>query len=271
MLVQQERSVKIPMITVRGGSFIMGLSHGLDFLEQDLALYDLEQVLPVHQVAVSSFMMAVTEVTQLQYHTVMDEKPSSFKNGSDAPQRPVENVSWFNAVLYCNELSKLEGLECAYYNDQTFRTEYTRGSSVFWKETSTGYRLPTEAEWEYAARGGIHSKAYAYAGSNNINMVAWYNDNSRESTHPVAVKAPNELGLYDMNGNVNEWCWDLFNSYGTEGKPDTVKSRSDLERVVRGGSWNFKEFYPGVAFRHGSFKDMGRDDIGFRLVRSLFS
>jgi formylglycine-generating enzyme required for sulfatase activity len=135
--------------------------------------------LPVHTVTVSSFYMDKTEVTQAEYRKVMGKNPSRFSGCDDCP---VESVSWHDANEYAKKVGK---------------------------------RLPTEAEWEYAARGGSKSKGYTYSGSNGIDAVGWYDDNSDDKTHPVAQKQPNELGLYDMSGNVWEWCSDRYGSYSS--------------------------------------------------------
>ena len=166
----------VATVSVAGGTFQMG-SVGI--------------AEPVHSVTVSSFLIAKYEVTQAQYQTVVGSNPSSFTSGADAPNRPVERVSWYNAVAFCNALSALEGLTACYT---------TNGTTVTADFTKNGYRLPTEAEWEYAARGRAPGPVYpyTYAGSNDVNSVAWYSSNSGSSTHPVGTKGANELGIYDM-------------------------------------------------------------------------
>ena len=161
---------------------------------------------PVHSITVSSFYMGETEVTQALWKAVMGGNPSRFK-GDDLP---VEQVSWNN----CQEfIEKLNGL------------------------TGKDFRLPTEAEWEYAARGGKKSNGYKYAGSNTVDNVAWYDGNSGSKTHPVKTKQPNELGLYDMSGNVFEWCQDRYGSYSSGSQTDPKGPSSGSLRVLRGGSW----------------------------------
>jgi len=166
----------VATVSVAGGTFQMG-SVGI--------------AEPVHSVTVSSFLIAKYEVTQAQYQTVVGSNPSSFTSGADAPNRPVERVSWYNAVAFCNALSALEGLTACYT---------TNGTTVTADFAKNGYRLPTEAEWEYAARGRAPGPVYpyTYAGSNDVNSVAWYSSNSGSSTHPVGTKGANELGIYDM-------------------------------------------------------------------------
>lgn len=175
---------------------------------------------PAHQVTLSSFSIGQTEVTQALWQAVMAFNPSSFSsaNGNtDDLSRPVENVSWNDCQAFITEMTLLTG--------KTFR-------------------LPTEAEWEYAARGGNMSRGYKYAGSNNIDDVAWYNntgDYIGDQTHPVATKTPNELGLYDMSGNVDEMCWDLYGEYSDEAQTNPPgpewSAWGDLH-VFRGGNWN---------------------------------
>ena len=188
---------------------------------------------PIHTVTVSSFFMDKTEVTQGQYRKVMGKNPSHF---SGCDECPVESVSWHDANKYAKKVGK---------------------------------RLPTEAEWEYAARGGNKSMGYKYnAGSNNIKDVAWYYGNSGRKTHPVGQKDPNELGLYDMSGNVREWCSDWYDSgyYGKSPITDPEGPNSGSTRVLRGGSWNSNDYGCRVAFRLG-FNPSGRNNYyGFRLV-----
>jgi len=187
---------------------------------------------PVHTVTVSSFFMDITEVTQAQYRNVMGKNPSVFSGCDDCP---VENVSWYDANEYAKRVGK---------------------------------RLPTEAEWEYAARGGNKSKGYKYAGSNNINDVAWYDDNSGSKIHPVAQKQPNQLGLYDMSGNVWEWCSDWYGAayYQNSPRNNPQGPNSGTQRVLRGGSWDDSVSGCRVAVRLWGFPDGWNDYFGFRLV-----
>ena len=189
---------------------------------------------PIHTVTVSSFYMDKTEVTQAEYRKVMGKNPSKFSGCDDCP---VENVSWHDANEYAKKVGK---------------------------------RLPTEAEWEYAARGGNKSKGYRYSGSNTISSVGWYDNNSDWKTHPVAQKQPNELGLYDMSGNVWEWCSDWYGeeSYSSSPQNNPQGPNSGEYRVLRGGSWGSLDGSCRVANRNGSDPGSRYYDLGFRLVLS---
>jgi formylglycine-generating enzyme required for sulfatase activity len=228
----------LDMVPVADGIFQMGSTSGGS------------DELPAHSVKVSSFLISKYEVTQAQYQQVVGSNPSHFTGGTDAPKRPVEQVSWYDAVSFCNALSDREG----------FQKVYTiNGTNVTADFSKNGYRLPTEAEWEYAARGGNQSRGYAYSGSNTAGDVAWDGSNSGETPHPVGTKAPNELGLFDMSGNVWEWCWDRYGSYGSAAQDNPPGPTSGTYRVLRGGSWdNFGDYGRGA----------GRvNSIGFRPVR----
>ncbi len=178
-----------------------------------------------------------TEVTQKLYESVMGTNPSYFRGENN----PVERVSWYDAIEFCNALSKKLGYEPAYS---------INGDSVTWNENANGFRLPTVEEWQYAARGG---ESYTYSGSNNLDSVGWYGGNSRNETHQVAQKSPNGYGLYDMSGNVWEWCW---------------VSDGNHYRYGCGGSWGYDEYGCEVDSRYDDLADGGYNSIGFRIVRS---
>jgi sulfatase modifying factor 1 len=195
-------------------------------------------------------------VTQGQWRE-MSGNPSNFSScGSSCP---VENVSWLDAVGYANWRSAQEGLESCYVID---------GAAVSWPKglDCAGYRLPTESEWEWAARAG---RSRQYSGSNDVDAVAWYSGNSGSTTHPVGQKASNGWGLYDMSGNVWEWCWDVYGEYPTNASVDPLGASTGSDRVARGGSWYSNPAYVRVALRYGITPSGSYDALGLRLARSL--
>ena len=195
---------------------------------------------PIHTVTIGDFYIGKYEVTQRQWMEIMGNNPSYFKGD----RLPVEQVSWYDILVFIRKLNA---------------------------KTGANYRLPTEAEWEYAARGGNQSSGYKYVGSNNVDEVAWYSNNSDRKTHSVGRKKPNELGLYDMSGNVWEWCQDYFdkNYYSISILNNPEGPSTGEDRVIRGGRWGNNDIYVRVANRDYCDPD-GRDfGIGFRLVRDL--
>ncbi|GHV22414.1 hypothetical protein FACS189494_09210 [Spirochaetia bacterium] len=237
-------SIPANMVRVEDGTFSMGSSSG----ESDEK--------PVHSVTVKSFSMGKYEVTQAEYEAVMGTNPSNWKGA----KLPVENVSWLDAIEYCNKRSLNEGLTPAYRGS---------GNDIICNFSASGYRLPTEAEWEYAAKGGNKDyMTYEYAGGNNAGAVGWYTDNSGERTHEVGTKAPNSLGLYDMSGNVWEWCWDWYsNSYTSGAQTDPTGAASGSYRVLRGGSWSYYAKYLRSAYRNSNTPTSRYYIYGFRVVR----
>ena len=187
------------MVYVSGGTFTMGATG-----EQDSDAFDDEK--PTHSVTLNSFYLCKYEVTQALWKAVMGKNPSDFKGNN----LPVENVSWNDCQTFISRLNNLTG---------------------------RNFRLPTEAEWEYAARGGNRSRGYKYSGSNNPSDVSWDIDNSGDKTHPVGSKRPNELGLYDMSGNVYEWCSDWYGTYSSSSQTNPTGPSSGWGRVKRGGCW----------------------------------
>ena len=201
-------------------------------------------------VTVSSFKMDRYPVTQSLYKAVTSENPSKFK-GDD---RPVERVSWFEAAEFCNRLSEMCGLPKAYEGEE---------KNIRWLRDSTGFRLPTEAEWELACRAGTSGERYG-----ELDRIAWYRGNSEGSTHGVGQKEPNACGLYDMLGNVWEWCWDWHASYPNDWESDPIGPERGTARVFRGGSWGGPAGDCRSA-RRGSYEPVRRSyDVGFRLARS---
>ncbi len=236
-------------------------------------------------ITLSDFYIGKNEVTQKEWTDVMGSNPSHFKGDN----LPVETVSWYDCVEYCNKRSMKESLKPYYTIDKNNKdpNNQTVVDEIKWTVTinagANGYRLPTEAEWEYSASGGEATKSYIYSGGNNVDKVAWYWANSGDTnlagfwtwprvqqnhdrTHPVGDKAPNELGLYDMSGNVREWCWDWYGELDSHGA-GARESCSETGRVWRGGGWMGGDFCCEPSFR-GSFEASGKGpDQGFRVCR----
>lgn len=217
---------------------------------------------PVHRVTVDSFYIAKYEVTFEEYDKFCEEmkKDKPPDQGMGRGRRPVIEVNWYDAVEYCNWLSSQEGfVPCYTIKDKTVVCDFT----------ANGYRLPTEAEWEYAARGGHKSKGYIYCGGNLADEVGWYFENAEVKTHPVGEKKPNELGLYDMGGNVWEWCWDRYdeNYYQKSPRNNPQGPSAGSLRVVRGGSYRYPSYCLVPDYRFYSHPLYGSDHLGFRLVR----
>jgi formylglycine-generating enzyme required for sulfatase activity len=220
--------VKLELVKVEAGTFTMGARDGENG--------DNEKE---HQVTLTrDFYIGQIEVTQPQYEAVTGNNPSGFK-GDDLP---VEQVSWNEAMEFCAKLNEMGK------------------APTGWKFT-----LPTEAQWEYAARGGKNSKEYKYSGSGNVDDVAWYEENSDKKTHPVARKRANELGVYDMSGNVWEWCLDFYEGrYARD--PEFLTDNSGSLRVNRGGSWYYLAKFCRSAVRDCDDPGFRDDDVGFRVV-----
>jgi len=181
-------------------------------------------LIPTITVKVDSFYIDDFVVTQEDWNQVMDYNPSYFKDNN----LPVESVNWYEAVLFCNKKSQKDDLNPCYFIE---------GEQVECDFNTNGYRLPTEAEWEFAAIGGVKSKGYLYAGSDLLDEVAWYSENAGRTTHPKGGKLPNELGLYDMCGNVFEWCWDWFDKYESDFMDNPTGPIKGKMKVVRGNNW----------------------------------
>lgn len=238
------------MVFVEGGSYTMGKASSNDD--------------PAHIVEVSSFYISKYEVTQKLYKDVMGSSPSD-KDKGIGNNYPVNKVSWHDAVIFCNKLSEMDGLKPVY------KIEEKIVSLPNWD--ADGYRLPTEAEWEYAARGGKKSKGYRYSGSNTPDDVAWHRSNSGLKTHPVGRKKSNELGLYDMNGNVSEWCWDWYKTDYYDSSPKLNPKGPDFSqyRVIRGGYWKTLDSYKylNVSARGNNEPGNQFNYIGFRVLRPI--
>lgn len=221
-------NVSFTMIRVDGGTFTMGATS-----EQGSDAYGDEK--PAHQVTLSPYYIGETEVTQALWEAVMGKNPSKFKGSN----KPVERVSWKDCQKFIEKLNK---------------------------ETGLSFRLPTEAEWEYAARGGNKSRGYKYSGRNNLSKVAWYTDNSGSTTHDVKTKQANELGLYDMSGNVWEWCQDWKGGYSSSAQTNPTGPSSGSYRVYRGGSWDAGAWDCRVSYRFSYTPDLRGINLGLRLA-----
>ena len=224
--------IEINMVKVKGGTFYMGGS-GADTTDA------LDNEYPAHLVTLSDYYICTTEVTQELWSAVMGANPSQYPYSS---QNPVECVSWFNCQTFITTLNQLTGLN---------------------------FRFPTEAEWEFAARGGNRSMGYQYSGSNNVMEVAWCPGNgSRQKPYPVARLAPNELGLYDMSGNVAEWCSDWYDAYSIEPQTNPQGPSEGTQRVVRGGAWGLTASWSHITWRRAQIMTLTNSCYGLRLAMS---
>ena len=222
------------MITVEGGTFTMG----------DTEMEGKANEQPTHQVTLKTFKIAKTETTVAQWKTFCNATGRSMPETPSwgwIDSHPIVNVNHSDAMAYCDWLAE---------------------------KTDANYRLPTEAEWEYAARGGKGSKGTKYSGGRSLDNAGWYGDNSGSKTHSVATKNPNELGVYDMSGNVWEWCKDWYADYSATAQTNPKGVASGSNRLVRGGSWAYSASYCRVADRGGNDPTRRFDYFGFRVVLS---
>ena len=275
-------SEKDDFVMVPGGKFMMGSPAGTPSSDN--------KERPVREVTLSTFYMDKYPVTQKDYQAVMGSNPSNFKTnpatGEVQEKRPVELVSWYDALVYANKLSAAKGLTPAYEmpnvwpDPASYSTDTSKWGTVpllnnaQWNNVrlttgSTGYRLATEAQWEYVAQGGNYSSGnYMYSGSDTIYEVAWYSGNSGKQTHEVGKKAANGLGLYDMSGNVWEWVWDWYGTYPYIAEVDPSGPSSGEGRALRGGSWeSLSAVYVRSTYRIYGFSFSSNFYRGFRLVR----
>ena len=266
-------------VLIKAGSFEMGSP------EDELGRDDDEVR---HEVVISrSFLMKPTEVTQGEWREVTGTSPSYFSDCGDGC--PVERVSWYDAVAYANELSRMEGYKECYKlsgcsgtlgggcgEDNTFCDGDFKCDEVrFLGLDCEGYRLPTESEWEYAARAGTQTAFYnggiteeGWEKDKNLDSIGWYSSNSGKRTHKVGKKPTNDWGLYDMSGNVWEWTWDWLGDYPTSRVRDPLGPENGSLRVYRGGGWDSTARYSRSASRERGIPSIRDHALGFRLVRS---
>ena len=238
----------LTMVLIPAGEFIMG-DNGGDTDEK-----------PAHKVQVNAFYMDTREVTQKAYEALMEKNPSKSKG----PDQPVEQMDWYHAILFCNLRSLKEGLKPC-YDSKTLACDFT----------ADGYRLPTEAEWEYACRAGTRSEYSFGDAPDKLRSYAWFKENSAQTTHPVGQKTPNPWGLYDMHGNVAEWCHDFYGeNYYQKNEAQNPRGPSAGDKcVLRGGSWRTGADGCRSSARNSEtprFADacFGSDSYGFRCVRN---
>jgi len=244
---------RFEMVEIESGTFIMGA------FREDSAAQDAE--IPRHEVTLSkNFWMAVIPISQAIYELLMGNNPSKQR----APHNPVENISWYEAIEFCNRLSERHELRPAY----SF-TGQGNGRGVTWDATANGYRLPSEAEWEYAARA---DKGYLYAGSDDPKEVAWFGDNSQYKPQKSGLRKPNDFGLHDMSGNVWEWCYDSSGAYSSSSVVDPIGGfKGENKRIRRGGSWRNKPSALRVTHRSHSAPSRVSNACGFRIVKNVAS
>ncbi len=238
---------EIEMILLPKGSFMMGANPNSRFADED--------ELPSHKVSFKKgFWISTIPVTQNFYHAVTGQNPSQNK-GTD---NPVDSVTWFDAIRFCNTLSMREDLTPAYEIDVDDEAE------IRWGKASNGYRLLTEAEWEFAARA---NRKYVFSGGDDPDLIGWYQDNTDETTKPVGQKEPNVWGLYDMSGNVWEWCWDWKGEYNDRSAMDPIGVPEGLGRIFRGGSYLNAPTFMRVSYRGGERPGNHLPNLGFRIGR----
>ena len=247
---KQDKGPKMKLVP--GGDFYMGNDYSANADER-----------PEHKVTLSSFLISYNEVTVKEYASFCRVTGHRLPEGNE--NAPINNITWEDAVMYCNWLSRASRLERCY----KLTRDSNRFSAVLIPE-SNGYRLPTEAEWEYASRGGQMTKAYAFSGSHDLDEVAWSINNSGNSAHDVAQKKPNELGLYDMTGNAMEWCYDWYKKEYYENSSESNPSgpESGVSKVCRGGNFMCR---PDVLRNSRRFNlDPAQTDglAGIRLVKN---
>ena len=235
--------VGLDYVSIPAGSYLMGDVEFGTIIER-----------PAHQVSVSAFEMGVMEITQERYQSITGINPSYFM-GEDLP---VQGVSWYDAASFCNQLSEKAGLTPC-YDENTFECNYS----------SNGFRLPTEAEWEYACKAGSETAYYTGNDESDLDVAGWYSNNSNETPHPVGQKLPNGFGLYDMHGNVWEWCNDWYSEdyYATSPTDDPTGPESGTYKMERSGSWYNGCWGCRSTYRVKHLPSFLHDALGFRVIR----
>lgn len=259
------------MVSIPAGTFTMGRTTGTGDPDE----------LPAHSVNISkAFYIGKYEVTQAEWAAVMGSTPSNFAGDN----RPVEQINFYSTLVYCNKRSIAEGLTPVYTISESTNptvwgaiptTNTASWNAAICNWNANGYRLPSEAEWEYAARGASNTPDYLYSGSDTIGDVAWYETNSNAMTHDVGLKNPTVKGTYDMTGNVQEWVWDWFSLdyYASSPSIDPYGPATGTVHVMRGGSWDQNAGQCRIAFRNWGSPEKGEDRVsnsrlGFRVVRT---
>ena len=259
------------LVIIEGGTFTMGSPTGVGSTDEQ----------PPHSVTLYDYYLSRTEIRWGMWDTVYQwaknngytDLPAGRKGYNGDANHPVTEVNWYDIVKWCNARSQKEGLPPIYYTDSNFIAIYKTSETdlqnimVNWK--ANGYRLPTEAEWEYAARGGNMSRGFSYSGSIILDSIGWYNDNSISNTHTAGTKAPNELGLYDMSGNVYEFCWDWYGTYPSTAQTNPYGPITGMYRILRGGSFTVGDYNCRVALRsHHDLPNKREINFGFRCVKN---
>ena len=224
--------------------------------ENDEQAYDDEK--PRHEVTVSGFAIGRVVVTRRLYREVMAEYPSAWGRAQDDDLLPANYVRWFDAVAFCNRLSEHQGLTPCYQIE---------GARVRWEQNTNGYRLPTEAEWEYAARAGTTTRWFCGNEATALGDYVWYDENAEGRVQPVGQKRSNSWSLYDMAGNVYEWCWDWYGPYAAEAGSDPIGPYTGAFRVRRGGAYGLDARVLRSAYRFRDLPGNRGVDIGFRVGR----
>ena len=227
------KGIVFSMQRVEGSVFVMG---GTREQHREAISTDL----PRHTVALDAYYIGHTEVTQALWQTVMNEEPLTLEGYN--PNYPVTNISWYDCQTFIQRLDSI---------------------------TNMPFRLPTEAEWEFACRGGLYSKGLRYSGSDKVEDVAWFDYISNSKVHPIKEKAPNELGLYDMSGNLFEWCLDWYTRYTSESLINPAGPNDGRRRVLRGGCWNYSARNCRVSYRLNDSPQHADNYYGFRLAMSI--